>query len=59
LSVKVPRIAEPKTLNLRKFDQGLKIKLRQLGVRAVEEFAPVLLPRAIQTVEEAFSEFVA
>jgi hypothetical protein len=42
-----------------KFDEGVKIKLRPLGIHAVEEFASVPLPRAIQTGEEALGEFVA
>ena len=44
--------------NLRKFDQRLKIELGPFGHHAVEYFAAVLLPRAIKTGKEFFTEFL-
>jgi hypothetical protein len=41
------------------FDEGDKIKLRPLGIQAVEEFAPALLAGAIETSEEVLSKLLA
>ena len=44
--------------NQRQPDQRLKIELGPFGQHAVEYFAAVLLPRAIKTGKEDFSEFL-
>jgi hypothetical protein len=44
--------------NLRKFDWRLNIELGPFGHHAVEYLAAMLLPRAIKTGKEFFSEFL-
>jgi hypothetical protein len=55
--IKIRGLGEPPVQNHRQPDQRLKIKLGPFGHDAVEYFAAVLLPRAIQTGKEGLSEF--
>jgi hypothetical protein len=54
-------VVQPAGLDVQhcKLDEGVKIKLRPLGIHAVEEFAPVLNAGAIETREEVLSELLA
>jgi hypothetical protein len=56
-SIKFRGLGEPTVQNLRQPDHRLKIELGPFRHHAVEYFAAVLLPGAIETGKEVLSEF--
>jgi hypothetical protein len=56
--IKFRRLGEPTVKNLRQFDQRFELQLRPFGHQAVEYFAAVPPPRAIETGKEVLSEFL-
>jgi hypothetical protein len=56
--IKFRRLGGPTVENLRQPDQRLKIELGPFGHHAVEHFAAVLLPGAIETGKKFFGEFL-